>query len=78
MQPFNLPEDVGIAVGGPGESNVYVLATHYTNEDYIPGMYCSYIVLMSKYKNMLQIMINENTEEKYIRFRNNNVTKRGS
>lgn len=37
FQPFYLPEDVGIALGGPAEANVYVLATHYHNEDYIQG-----------------------------------------
>lgn len=35
LQDFYLPEDVGIPIGGPEEPNVYVLATHYENEDFL-------------------------------------------
>lgn len=35
---FYLPDDVGIPFGGPGESNVYILATHYENEEFLPGL----------------------------------------
>lgn len=37
LQPFNVPEDLGIPIGGAGESNVYVLATHYNNEERVAG-----------------------------------------
>ncbi|KAH3799813.1 DBH-like monooxygenase protein 1 isoform X1 [Dreissena polymorpha] len=37
-EDFYLPEDVGIPIGGTGESNLYVLATHYVNELQTPNL----------------------------------------
>lgn len=38
VSDFYLPEDVGIPFGGVGEANVYVLATHYENEEFTPNL----------------------------------------